>query len=99
MRNKRKICSAVQNAKVFLQIQKEFKSFDNYIWKFTNNKPLQPKFKTIKDIPTKTPLAEEISKDLKKRGMNFVGPAIIYAYMQAIGMTNDHTKQCFKYVK
>lgn len=97
VRNKLKIKSAIQNAKVFLEIQKEFKSFNKYIWEFTNNKIIKNKFKKISDIPSKTPLAEKISKDLKNRGMSFVGPTIIYAFMQAIGMVNDHTTDCFRY--
>ena len=99
IRNKLKVRSAIRNAKVFLEIQKEFKTFDNYIWAFVDGTPIRCAPQTVLDIPTKTPLAEEISKDLKKRGMNFIGPTIIYAFMQAIGMTNDHTKQCFKFEK
>jgi DNA-3-methyladenine glycosylase I len=97
VRNKLKINSTVQNAKVFLKIQKEFGSFNKYIWEFVNNKPIKNKFKKMSELPSKTSLAEKISKDLKKRGMNFVGPTIIYAFMQAIGMVNDHTINCFKY--
>ncbi|MDD3175565.1 MAG: DNA-3-methyladenine glycosylase I [Candidatus Nanoarchaeia archaeon] len=96
IRNKLKIRSTIQNAKVFLQIQKEFKSFNNYIWSFTNNKQIINHPKTIKEIPTKTPLSDQISKDLKKRGMSFVGTTIIYSYLQAIGVINDHTMDCFK---
>jgi DNA-3-methyladenine glycosylase I len=99
VRNKLKIKSTIQNAKVFLEIQKEFKSFNEYIWEFTNNQTLKNKFKKISDIPSKTPLAEKISKDLKTRGMNFIGPTIIYAFMQSIGMVNDHTTDCFRYNK
>jgi DNA-3-methyladenine glycosylase I len=99
VRNKLKIKSTIQNAKVFLEIQKEFKSFNKYIWGFTNNKILKNKFKKMSDLPAKTPLAEKISKDLKTREMNFVGPTIIYAFMQAIGMVNDHTTDCFRYNK
>ncbi len=99
VRNKLKIKSTIQNAKVFLEIQKEFGSFNKYLWKFTNNQIIKNKFKKVSEIPVKTPLAEKISKDLKKRGMNFVGPTIIYAFMQAIGMVNDHTTNCFRYNK
>lgn len=99
IRNKLKIRSVVKNAKVFIEIQKEFGSFDKYIWKFVNYKQIKNKFETIKDLPAKTKLSDEISKDLKERGMTFIGSTIMYAYMQSIGMVNDHTKNCFKYKK
>lgn len=95
IRNKLKIKSAIRNAKVFLEIQKEFGSFDKYIWGFVNGKPIQNKFKYIHDVPAQTDLSDKISKDLKKRGMNFVGSTIVYAFMQATGMVNDHTSDCF----
>ena len=97
VRNRLKIKSAIQNAKVFLEIQKEFGSFDRYIWGFVNNHPIQNKFKSVTELPANTELSDEISKDLKKRGMNFVGSTIIYAFMQAIGMVNDHEVSCFRY--
>ncbi len=97
IRNNLKINSIVQNAKIFLEIQKEFESFDKYIWGFVNGKPINNKFTKISEIPTQTKDSEKISKDLKKRGMNFVGPTIIYAYMQAIGMVNDHEVRCFRH--
>ncbi len=97
VRNKLKIASAIRNAKVFIEIQKEFGSFDNYIWAFVDNKSIKNHRKTIKDFPAKTELSDTISKDLKKRGMNFVGSTIIYAVMQAIGMVNDHMVGCFKH--
>ncbi|MEI6236739.1 MAG: DNA-3-methyladenine glycosylase I [Planctomycetota bacterium] len=97
VRNKLKINVAVQSAKSFLQIQKEFKTFDAYIWQFTGGKTIQNKWKTHKDIPAKTREAEAMSKDLLKRGFKFVGPTICYAYMQAAGMVNDHTVDCFRY--
>lgn len=97
IRNRLKIRSAIQNACVFLDIQKEFKSFDKYIWGFVNSKPLRNSFKTLAEIPAKTELSDKISKDLKKRGMNFVGSTIIYAFMQSIGMVNDHKVNCFRY--
>lgn len=97
IRNKLKVNSAVQNAKAFLQIQKEFGSFDEYIWNFVDGKPITNQWKTLQDIPAKTPLSDTISKDLKKRGFNFVGSTIIYAFMQATGMVNDHTTTCFRY--
>lgn len=97
VRNRRKIQAAVTNAKAFLEIQKEFGSFDNYIWGFVNNKPIKNAYKSLEEIPAKTELSEKISKDLKKRGFKFVGPTIIYAFMQAVGMVNDHTVDCFRY--
>lgn len=97
IRNKLKVRSATRNAKVFLEIQKEFGSFDKYIWQFVDNKPLQNKFKKMSEIPAATNISDDISKDLKKRGMNFVGSTIIYAYMQSIGMVNDHEVSCFRY--
>ncbi len=97
VRNKLKVRSAVQNAKVFIAICKEFGSFDKYLWAFVDNKPINNGFKTWKEVPAKTELSDKISKDLKKRGMNFVGSTIIYAFMQAVGMVNDHMTSCFKY--
>ena len=99
VRNKLKIKSTVQNAKVFISIQKEFGSFSNYIWGFVDGKIVKNSFSDISDIPAKTELSDIVSKDLKKRGMNFVGSTIIYAYLQAIGIVNDHTKNCFLYKK
>lgn len=99
IRNKLKVRAAIKNAKVFMEIQKEFKSFDKYIWSFVDFKPIKNHFKTIKELPAKTELSDKISKDLKKRGMSFVGSTIIYAYMQAIGIVNDHTKVCHLYKK
>ncbi len=92
IRNKNKILSTINNAIVFKNIQKEYKSFDNYIWSFTNNK-------VIKDDPykPKTELSKRVSKDLIKKGMKFVGPVIIYSYLQAIGIVNAHTKECYLY--
>ncbi len=95
VRNKLKVNSAVKNAKVFIEIQKEFGSFSEYIWGFVNGKPIKNNFKDIAEIPAKTELSNTISKDLKKRGMSFVGSTIIYAFMQAIGMVNDHQTDCF----
>ena len=99
IRNKLKIKSAIRNAKAFIEIQKEFGSFDEYIWGFVNRKQIKNKFKKLADIPAKTGLSDTISKDLKKRGMNFVGSTIIYAYLQAIGIVNDHQTNCFAYNK
>lgn len=97
IRNKLKIRSAVKNAQVFIKIQKEFGSFSNYIWAFVDGKPIKNKARKLSDYAVFTPEAEAISKDLKKRGMSFVGPTIIYAHMQATGMVNDHTVDCFRY--
>jgi len=97
IRNKLKVESAVKNAKAFLEVQKEFGSFANYQWSFVDNKPIQNAWKTIKQVPAQTKESEAFSKDLKKRGFNFVGPTIIYAHMQAVGMVNDHTVDCFRY--
>lgn len=97
IRNKLKIKSARTNAQIFLEIQKEFGSFNNYIWNFVNNKPIKNHWESLSEIPASTPISDKISKDLKKRGMNFVGSTIIYAYMQAIGMINDHVVSCWKY--
>jgi DNA-3-methyladenine glycosylase I len=97
VRNKLKVRSSVKNAKVFLEIQKEFGSFDKYLWGFVNGKPIKNKFKSEKDLPAKTELSDKLSKDLKKRGMSFVGSTIIYAMMQAVGLVNDHQGDCFRY--
>ena len=99
IRNKLKIASAINNAIQFLKIQEEFGSFDYYIWEFVNYKPIQNKFKKLSDLPATTEISEKLSQDLKKRGFNFVGPTICYALMQAIGMVNDHTIDCFRYQK
>jgi len=96
IRNRLKIFSVRQNAKIFLQIQSEFGSFDKYIWKWTDGKQIKNKFELLTELPSKTPLSDLISKDLKKRGMNFVGSTIIYAYMQAIGIVDDHFEYCWK---
>jgi DNA-3-methyladenine glycosylase I len=97
IRNRLKIASTIRNAKVFIEIRKEFGTFNKYILGFVDGKPIQNKFRSLKDLPTKTELSDKISKDLKKRGMNFVGSTIIYAYMQAIGIVNDHQTNCFRY--
>ena len=95
VRNKLKIESAITNAKAFLKIQKEFGSFDKYIWEFVNNRPIINAFKSISDYPGRTELSDIISKDLKKRGFKFVGSTIIYAYMQSVGLVQDHSKDCY----
>ena len=97
IRNKLKISSTMQNAKVFLEIQKELGSFDAYIWAFVDGVTIQNRYEHFSEAPVKTEVSEKISKDLKKRGMNFVGPTIIYAFMQAVGMVNDHEVSCFRF--
>lgn len=97
IRNRLKVRSAVQNAQAFLRVQEEFGSFDQFIWDFVDGKPIVNHWKKMSDIPASTPLSETISKALKKRGFNFVGPTIIYAHMQATGMVNDHTIDCFRH--
>jgi DNA-3-methyladenine glycosylase I len=99
IRNKLKITSTINNAKAFLEIQKEFGSFDKFIWKFVNNEPIDNKVNSMSDIPANTKISDEMSKELKKRGFNFVGSTICYAYMQATGMVNDHEINCFRYNK
>ena len=85
------------NAKIFQEVQKEFGSFDKYIWQFVGGNPIKNKFKTMSDVPAKTPESDAMSKDLKKRGFKFIGSTICYAFMQATGMVNDHTTDCFRY--
>lgn len=97
VRNKLKIASVISNAEAFLKIRKEFGSFDSYLWQFVNNKPIQNKRKSIKDIPPTTPESDTMSKDLKKRGFRFVGSTICYAFMQACGLVNDHEVKCFRF--
>ncbi len=97
IRNRRKIESSVKNAKAFLQIQKEFGSYDAYIWSFTEGETICLGYDEMEDIPAKTELSEKISKDLKERGFSFVGPTIIYANLQAVGIVNDHIKSCYRY--
>lgn len=97
IRNKLKVHSAITNAQLFIKIQEEFGSFSNYIWGFVDGKPIINTFKASKDIPANTPLSDKISKDLKKRGFKFVGTTVVYAFMQATGMVNDHIMSCFRY--
>jgi DNA-3-methyladenine glycosylase I len=99
IRNKLKVRSTVKNALVFLEIKKEFGSFDNYLWNWVNNKQIQNTCKTMQDLPVKTDISDALSKDLKKRGMSFVGSTIMYAFMQAVGMVNDHFLDCHAYKK
>lgn len=97
IRNRLKIKSAITNARIFLDIQAECGSFASFLWTYVNAKPIQNSFSTHKDVPTSTAISEKLSKELKRRGMSFVGPTIIYAYMQSIGMVNDHTTDCFRH--
>ena len=99
IRNRQKINSAIKNAKAFLKVQEEFGSFDAYIWGFVDGEPVQNARQSMSELPAMTELSEAISKDLKKRDFSFVGPTIIYAFMQAVGMVNDHTVDCFRYHK
>jgi DNA-3-methyladenine glycosylase I len=96
IRNRLKVFSTRKNAQVFLAIQKEFGSFDAYLWRFVGGKPQVNRPQTLKDIPESTPESAALSKDLRKRGMSFVGSSILYAYMQAVGLVNDHVRGCFK---
>ncbi|MBN2789033.1 MAG: DNA-3-methyladenine glycosylase I [Candidatus Delongbacteria bacterium] len=97
IRNRLKIKATISNAQAFIKIQKEFGSFSKYIWKFVDNNPIVNNYTSVKDIPAKTELSDRISLDLKKRGFKFVGSTIIYSHMQATGMVNDHTPDCFRY--
>jgi len=97
IRNELKIRSVINNAKNFIKIRKEFGSFNNYIWKFINHTPLQNNWSSLDQIPNKTPLSKKISKKMKKRGFKFVGSVTIYAYLQAVGIVNDHLVDCFRY--
>lgn len=99
VRNRRKVEAAVNNAKVFLEIQQEFGSFDAFLWRFVDGKPVINTWRTSVEIPASTPRSEALSKDLKKRGCKFVGPTICYAFMQATGMVNDHTTDCFRHAE
>jgi DNA-3-methyladenine glycosylase I len=96
IRNRLKIYASRQNAKVFIAIQQEFGSFDRYVWGFVKGKPIVKRREKLEDIPETIKESEALSKDLKKRGMTFVGPSIIYAFMQAVGIVNDHIKQCWR---
>jgi DNA-3-methyladenine glycosylase I len=97
IRNRLKVEAAQTNARAFLQIVKEFGNFDAFIWSFVGGKPIQNSWKNIKEIPATTPESDTMSKELKKRGFKFVGPTICYAFMQAVGMVNDHTVDCYRY--
>jgi len=97
IRNRLKINSTIVNAKLFIKIQAEFGSFSKYIWKFVDNMPIDNKIKSMSEIPAHTEVSDLISKDMKKRGFKFVGTTIMYAFMQSIGMVNDHANYCFRY--
>ena len=96
IRNRLKVFGARKNARAFLQIQEEKGSFSDYMWDFVDGKPIQNTFKSLSELPATSPLSDKISKDMKKRGFTFVGSTIMYAHMQASGMVNDHTKECFR---
>ncbi len=97
VRNRLKIGAAVQNAKAFLAVQKEFGTFDKYIWSFTNGKTVHNRWKSLRQVPARTPESDAMSEDLLKRGFKFVGSTICYAFMQAVGIVNDHTTDCFRH--
>jgi DNA-3-methyladenine glycosylase I len=97
VRNRLKVASAIRNAKAFLKVQEEFGTFDAYVWAFVGGRPLQGGRRRLNDVPARTPESDAMSKDLKRRGFNFVGSTICYAYMQAVGMVNDHLVDCFRH--
>ncbi len=97
VRNRRKIEASINNAERFLEVKKEFGSFDRYLWRFVNHRPVVNRWKSISEVPSRTPLSDEISRDLTKRGFKFVGSTIIYSYLQAVGVVNDHIVSCFRY--
>ena len=97
IRNELKIRSAIRNARAFTRVREEFGTFNDYIWGFVDGRPIQNAWPDLSRVPAETPLSNKISKDLKRRGFNFVGPTIVYAHMQATGMVNDHTTDCFRY--
>jgi len=99
IRNRLKIKAAIENARAFLKVREEWGSFDAYLWQFTGGKPKQNSWRTLEEVPNKTVEADAMSKDLTRRGFRFVGPTICYAFMQAIGMVNDHTTDCFRYAE
>lgn len=99
IRNQLKIRATITNAQAFMNVQEEFGSFTNYIWNFVNDKPVNEKRKTLKDIPASNELSDRLSKDLKKRGFKFVGSTVVYAHLQATGLVNDHTTDCFRHVE
>ncbi|MEB3213551.1 MAG: DNA-3-methyladenine glycosylase I [Leptolyngbyaceae bacterium] len=99
VRNRLKVGASVINAQAYLTVQEEFGSFDAYVWRFVDGKPVQNEWRSLDQVPAKTAISDAMSKDLKKRGFKFVGSTICYAFMQAIGMVNDHTTDCFRYAE
>ena len=97
IRNRLKVSSAIKNANAFLEVREEFGTFDKYIWQFVSHRTMHNSWKSLKELPAKTSESDDMSKDLKKRGFSFVGSTICYAYMQAAGMVNDHTIECFRH--
>jgi DNA-3-methyladenine glycosylase I len=97
IRNRLKVAAAITNAQQFLEVQEQYGSFDHYLWQFTDGQPIKNCFKALAEIPPHTPLSDKLSKDLQKRGFKFVGTTICYAFMQAVGMVNDHLESCFRY--
>ena len=97
VRNRQKVAAAIGNARAFLAVQQELGSFDAYIWGFVEGSPIRNAWQSMDEVPAKTPLSEAMSRDLRKRGFRFVGPTICYAFMQATGMVNDHSIDCFRY--
>ncbi len=97
VRNRLKVASATRNAKAFLAVQAEFGTFDDYLWRFVDGQPVRNTWRTMAEVPASTPVSDALSKDLKRRGFNFVGTTICYAFMQAVGMVNDHLTDCFRY--
>ncbi len=97
VRNRLKIESAITNARAFLRVQEEFGSFDAYVWRFVDGRPIRNRRRTLSELPARTPLSDAVSKDLRQRGFRFVGSTIVYAHMQATGMVNDHLVGCFRY--
>jgi DNA-3-methyladenine glycosylase I len=97
IRNRLKIASAIRNAKAYLKVQDEFGSFDAYLWRFVDGKPVVNAWQSLRDLPASTPLSDALSKDLKARGFNFIGTTICYAFLQAVGVVNDHVVRCFRY--
>ena len=99
IRNRLKVESAIQNAKAYLKVRSEFGTFDKYIWQFVAGEPKQNRWRVLKEVPARTPESDAMSKDLRRRGFNFVGSTICYAFMQAVGMVNDHPLSCFRHVE
>ncbi len=97
IRNRLKIAAAINNAQRFLAVQKEFGSFDSYVWQFVGGKPIRHRFRSLSDVPATSPESDRLSRDLRQRGFKFVGSTIVYAHMQATGMVNDHLVDCFRY--